>query len=99
MRVDRIAAKDPAEIVPVTFDFSALAASIDSIVAVTASVKSGADPSVGAMLYGAATISGTEVRQLVRNGVSGAIYLLRADIAKGSERYALACYLPVEALT
>lgn len=98
-RIRRIDPKAPSEVIPITFDFSALTASIDSVASVSIAVKSGTDPAAGSMLFGSHVLNGSLVQQLVQAGVDQAVYLLRADIVKGNEKYSEACYLPVVELT
>lgn len=93
-RIVTIDYKAPYEVIPVTFDFSALVGSITSAT-VSITVKTGTDPGVGSMLFGSYVLSGLTVRQLVQNGLNNVIYLLRANIVSGNEKYSLACYLPV----
>jgi len=88
--------KDPLEIVPITFDFTAILSSITSITSVAITVRTGTDASASAMIEGAAQISGLTVIQLVKNGVVGNTYIVRADVVSGSEKYALSAILPVE---
>lgn len=97
MRVETKDSKDPAEAIVMTFDFAKLIASIDSVV-ISISVAKGVDPDVATMLLGSAQITGTEVKQIIRNGVADAIYLIRMDASLGSETYAEAVYLPVEVI-
>ena len=89
--------KDPAEVVPVTFDFKNLVASIDSAT-VSISVKTGTDGNPAALLYSSAQITGTQVRQLIQGGVDGVVYLIRVDATVGTEKYAGAAFLPVRSL-
>lgn len=95
MGVIMVSDKAPQEVVPITFDFSRVVSSIDSVSTVTINVISGVDGGTGTMLFGASVISGTVVSQLIRNGLDGVFYRVQADILKGSEKYSLACDLPV----
>lgn len=87
--------KDPAETIPITFDFSSLLTSIsESSVAVT--VLSGTDGSVGSMLSGAAQASGSSLIQAIQAGIAGNKYLVRA-LATGPEgTFVLSTVLPVD---
>ena len=87
--------KTTAETVRVMFPFSDLVDSIDLVVSVTVSVVIGTDATPDAIKNGVATISGTLVTQHIQGGVDGVTYLINCIIAKGIERYAVACYLPV----
>jgi len=86
--------KAPAEVIPVTFDFKNLLSSIDSAT-VSVIVKTGTDSNPAALLYSSTQITGTQVRQLIQDGVNGVVYLIRVDAISGSEKYAGAAYLPV----
>ena len=83
--------KDPAEIITVTFDFSALATAVSNPVISCTVFGSVADPSASAMLSGSPQISGTSVLQRITGGISGATYKLRCviDDADG-ERWVVA---------
>lgn len=77
--------KHPNEIVPLSFDFSALPGAIiagasSPLLAVT-HLEGAADPSDPAdMLVGSPQIIGGQIRQKVRAGVDGATYLFRCEI-------------------
>jgi len=87
--------KDPAEVIPVTFDFSGLLTSISSS-SVEITVVNGTDGSVGSMLSGAAQASGASLIQAIQAGVSGNRYSLIA-LATGPEgTFVLATVLQVE---
>jgi len=96
MPSQQLTPKDPAEIIPVKFDFAALLSTITSVSSVSVSLKTGVDPNVATMKQGTEEISGTSVIQLIKNGVSGATYIVRCEVISGSEKYALAAILPVE---
>ena len=90
-------AKDPAEIVTITFDFAnEIGAIAINSVAVSIAVISGADAAVGTMLNGAAQISGATVLQSVTLGVNTTDYALRclATLADG-QKILRAATLPV----
>ena len=91
----QLSPKDPAEIVPITFDFSALVTAVDSVT-VTCTVKTGTDAAAASMLDGSVVISAGRVVQRIKNGIDGVRYVLRADAVSGSERYALTALLPVD---
>jgi hypothetical protein len=76
--------KDPAEIVPLAFEFAALTATPASPV-ITITQESGPqDPGpLADMLLGPAVVVGSEVRQLLRAGIVGATYRLRCDVTAG----------------
>lgn len=94
-----ISSKTPAEIIPVTFDYTAILASIDAVLSVTIAVYTGTDAEVGTMLSGGPNVAGTQVTQLVRNGVAGVVYMLTALVTSGTSKYELAGFLPVQAIT
>jgi hypothetical protein len=71
-------AKDPAEIVTLSFAYSSeLGTATIASAALSITVQSGTDPDVGSMLLGAATISGGDVLQQVRLGVAQCDYMVR----------------------
>lgn len=84
----KISAKVPAEIIPVTFDYSEIGiTTIDSVATVGISLISGTDADIATMIVGAPTVSGATVTQLVQNGVAGCTYRLYCLIVSGSEKY------------
>lgn len=84
----KISPKVPAEIIPVTFDFSELGVTtIDAVYQTGVYVTVGTDGSSAAMLAGSPTIDGATVTQLIRNGVAGCTYRLYCIINTGSEKY------------
>ncbi|SFK92138.1 hypothetical protein SAMN05216302_102116 [Nitrosomonas aestuarii] len=92
-----LSSKAPDEIVAVSFDFSRLADSIDSVVSVAVTVHKGTDASPAAMILNTPIISGTVVSQLIQGGLDAVFYKVRAVIAIGQQRYALSAILPVRA--
>lgn len=97
MLIETLDGKAPYEVIPVTLDFSPIVSTIDNAF-VSISVYHGADASYQSMLLGAFVVDGASVGQLIRNGVNGVIYLIRANIISGNERYSLGVYLPVREL-
>jgi len=93
-RAKQFDSKAPAEIVPITFDFSALLTSIDSVV-ISVQIRVGADPNVASMPLAAPVINGGVVQQLIQQGVDGVEYSIRADAVAGMQKYALNGHLPV----
>lgn len=89
--------KDPAEIITLTFDFTALAAAVQSPV-ITAEVASGvADATPGAILSGSAQVNGTQVLQQVVGGLNGTSYRLRCQVdTPDGKRWVLSAVLPVK---
>ena len=85
----KISAKVPAEVIPVTFDYSEMlpAATAMSIVSTAIAVVTGTDASASSMLFGSPVLDGLTVVQLVRNGVAGVTYNLSCLVAVGSEKY------------
>lgn len=78
-------AKDPRETIVVTFDFSAVAATVSNPV-VTLSLSSGTDINPPAMLLGTAVVSdGNKVLQRVTGGNAGADYRLSCLITSGNQ--------------
>ncbi|SEO63963.1 hypothetical protein [Nitrosovibrio sp. Nv6] len=79
------ASKDPEENITLTFDFSALAASIANP-EITIEVVSGTDADAQAMLSGAAQVDGNKVLQRVTGGVDGVDYHLRCTGESGADK-------------
>lgn len=75
-----LSAKDPVEIVTVTFDFAALATSVANPVITCQAIEGREDASASAMLSGSAVISGLTVMQRITGGQSGTAYKLRCQI-------------------
>ena len=75
-----LSAKDPAEIITVTFDFAALATSVATPVITCQAIEGRDDATASAMLSGAAVISGLTVMQRVIGGQSGTTYKLRCQV-------------------
>ena len=75
--------KDPGEIVPVSFDFSADVATgaTVTLISVSVSVVDGADPAPANILAGAATASGATVVQWITGGLDATRYKLRCRVA------------------
>ena len=86
--------KDPAEKFAISFDFTALMASITTAT-VTVEVISGVDATPSTLLNGSPQISGTTVLQRVDDGVSGAVYRLRCLANNATESFVLVAALPV----
>ena len=88
--------KDPEETITVTFDFSAVAATIASATVAALAAQGLDDPAAAAMLSGQASIAGPLVIQRVTGGLSGTTYILRcvANDADG-EVHVLSAALPV----
>ncbi len=97
MRIRKISDKAPEEIIPVSFDFTELLTSIDSVV-VSVSVNTGTDNNPGALLFSSAQIQGAVVTHLIQQGLTDVTYLIKATATSGDIKYSLACYLPVKAL-
>ncbi len=92
-----ISTKDPAEVIPVTFDFSRLIARVDNVT-VGVSVLRGIDANPENLLFGSATIKQNKVTQFIQNGNTGVVYKIRMDVTSGSLKYVLCAHLPVVAL-
>ena len=91
-----ISPKDPAEIITVSFDFSALSETV-SAAAVSAAWHDGtADPAAQAIVSGAAQVQGAMVLQQIVGGQAGTTYRLRCQVdLPDGRRYVLATVLPV----
>lgn len=90
--------KDPAEIVPLTFDFTALTDTPSSPVMSVARHSGTADASdLSLMLVGSPQVVGAKVLQKVQGGVDLANYKFRCDVAGPDGcHWALAGLLPVQ---
>jgi hypothetical protein len=89
--------KTPSEIVTITFDFTALTASVSLPTIDIVVASGGTDPSPSAVKRGSPQILGAKVMQEVQGGLDGVYYDVRcvATGANGSSRYELSDTLPV----
>ena len=94
MTTKQLSAKDAAEVIVITFDFSSLVATIDSA-SLSITVVSGIDADASAMLSGSPQITGAKALQLLQNGINGVTYNLRCEALSGSEKFALSALIPV----
>lgn len=91
-----LSAKDPLEIITVTFDFTALAASLSGAVVSVVSVGGINDLNPSAMLSGVASTVGAKVSQQLIGGNSGSIYELKCLVnTPDGSRYVLSDKLNV----
>lgn len=91
-----LSAKDPAEVITITFDFAALATSVAAPVITCEAIQGRSDDNASAMLSGVAVISGLAVLQRVTGGQAGTTYKLRCQIDDADgERWVLADTLEV----
>ncbi|NOR69802.1 MAG: hypothetical protein GQ532_08950 [Methylomarinum sp.] len=95
MRVILLDSKAVDEVIPVSFDFSRLLSSIDSVI-VTITVRKGVDATPSTLLFNTAEIKGTMVSQLIKSGIDGVIYKIKAKAISGDLQYSLPAYLPVK---
>lgn len=95
MRIKTISPKTPFEVVPVTFNFTDVTDTVDTVVSISVIVKSGTDANTAAMPFGSPQIEGGKVKQLIKAGVDQAAYLLRCDVTRGQEKYTHATYMEV----
>lgn len=95
-----LSAKDPAEVVTITFDFSAMAAALNTATLAVTVLNGRADPSPASILSGALNTSGALVIQRITGGQDGTTYALRcvANDADG-EVHVLTAALPVKTAT
>lgn len=89
--------KHPSETFAVSFDFSALTATIDSAV-VVATIHAGTDTTPASVLSGAATAATATATQRVISGESGNDYLLTCTAVAGANTWVLEAVLPVRTL-
>lgn len=87
--------KDPAENIPVVFDFTKLTDTVASPVVTCVRKRGAADSTPSAMISGAATVAGAVVTQKIIGGVALADYTLRCEVTSGTYKYALTAILPV----
>lgn len=97
MRIETLTETAPGEVIPISIDFKHLVSSIDSVI-ITVSVKQGVDANPIDSIVGSYQIVGTDIRQLIKAGLDGVVYLIRADITSGDLKYSGAVYLPVKEL-
>ena len=89
--------KDPAEIVPITFEFVDLTSTPSSPTIAIQRLSGADDPTPTAMLLGAPQVVGSQVRQKVQGGVNGAIYGLRCEVNDAdANHWVIPAKLPVE---
>lgn len=99
--MNRLPIKDPAEVVIISFDFSAelVTESITGSPTVACTVHKGMDTSPGAVIYGAPAVVGQTVMQTVCAGIDVVDYKLRALITtSGGRTLVLSGILPVRVL-
>lgn len=97
MNEAEFSAKDPDEIIDLTFRFGRLLGA-DTIVSAATSVEvaTGADGDAIAILDGLPTIAGTDVTQRVTGGLDGVTYELRMTVTTGTgRRFVRAGRLPI----
>ena len=99
-----VTTKDPSELVPIIFNFTAQLGTGETIVSalIIPSVQSGTDPTPSNIINGAVMLNvnlSSQVTQWVHNGISGVLYhiLCNATTSTG-QILALACLLPVKSL-
>lgn len=73
-------AKDPAEIIPLVFDFSGLTPTPVSPVIVISHEAGAADPTPAALLLGSPQVVGAQIRQKIQGGVLNADYRIRCQV-------------------
>jgi hypothetical protein len=92
----KFTAKDPAEIINLTFDFGALSGTVSNPVMGIVVESGNIDNTPSAMLSGSAQISGAVVTQKIIGGQAGTTYKLRCQIdTPTGARYVLTGSLPV----
>ncbi len=89
--------KDPAEIIPVTFEFAELTdAPLTPVVSLTRHSGTADTSDLSTMLSGSPQVVGSQVRQKVRSGVDGTNYRIACQVDDASGlRYVIAGILPV----
>ncbi|MCL2344298.1 MAG: hypothetical protein FWC58_00405 [Desulfobulbus sp.] len=94
--IHMISAKDPAEIITVTFDFSRIATAVISPIVSCELARGQPHDDIEAMLDGPLQIHGLRVLQRVIGGLAGNLYRLRCQIDDADgERWAVADVMPV----
>jgi len=87
--------KTPAEIITITFDFSAIVKTL-SLPVIAIEVISGTDINVMSMLLGTPQISGKRVLQRIQAGIRGTVYKVSCLITSdGIEKFELSGELTV----
>jgi len=94
-----IGPKDPAELVVVTGDFALELNPGETITAIdsyVANTQRGQDSNPSAILYGAAVIIGSTIRQAITGGINGCAYSLKVTVDTNQGRTLVgSMYLPV----
>jgi hypothetical protein len=96
--VNRFPVKDPAEVVVLSFDFSAElgAETISGSPTIAIATYAGIDATPGTVLYGSPAITGQAVIQTVRQGLDGVDYKIKTQInTSGGRTLVLSGVLPV----
>jgi hypothetical protein len=77
-----VSPKDPAEKVPILFDYTLQLADGETLAtaSVTVTTELGTDATPAAMLSGTAIINGAKVTQWLIGGVNGVLYHLRCSV-------------------
>lgn len=91
--------KDPAEIIPLTFEFGPLLdeQTISGAPVVEVTVYEGYDATPADVLSGSVVVVGTRVRQNATGGVLGVEYLIRVTVTTNTGlKYTLGRVLPVK---
>ena len=90
--------KDPAEIVPLVFDFENLTVTpVNPVITVSRESGPKGPADLSGMLAGAAQISDATIRQRVQGGTAGTVYKIRCQVDDGAGgRFVIAQLLPVE---
>lgn len=88
----RFTPKTDTEELPLAWDLTALMADLPTgqtinSATVTATVKSGTDPSPSSIISGSAAVSGATVTQRVIGGVAGVLYTLRLAAVTAPDGY------------
>lgn len=86
--------KHPGARFAVAFRFGRLLDAVDSA-SLTIEAVSGTDADPGDVFDGAPQITGADVYQRVRDGVSGVNYLITCTAIRGDDRHVLQALLPV----
>jgi hypothetical protein len=100
MSISYLDTKDPAEIIPITWNIADAGITVVEPVTVAVSVITGIDASPASMIYGSHTITGGNIiMQIIQGGVDGVTYKIKltATLSDGT-KYVHSAVFPVAVL-
>lgn len=97
--MDKFVSKDPLEIIPLDFDFTALldGQKISGVPTVAVTVYTGTDASPASILSGSVVVTGDRARQNVTGGLADVEYLVRVTVTTNAGlKHTIGRVLPVK---